>query len=105
MSTLEVVEYVDLPEPYGVPYNSVIGGRVRLMGFAVEETSGANPARLVLFDGADTTSTTFYPIRLAPGESTADYLGVKGVLFRIGLFPVVTSGTVDGMLYVAELRH
>lgn len=100
MSMVETFEVEPLAAPHGVPYNSIITGRVTLFGFAVEETSGVNVARLLLYDGADQTSTTFYPIRLAPGESTSDWFGPNGLHFRIGLLPVVTAGAVDGMIYV-----
>lgn len=101
MADLEVVEVDIGAHPYGVPISSVIGGRVVLYGYAVEETTGTAGARLVLFDGADQTSVTFFPIRLNANESRADWLGGKGVTFRVGLLPVVTSGSVAGMLFVA----
>lgn len=104
VQAVEVVEEIRWEAPYGVPYNSNIQGKVKFFGFAVEETTGLNTARLVIFDGADQSSTTFYPIRLAPGESTSDWLA-GGLEFRIGLLPVVTAGSVDGMLYIARRHH
>jgi hypothetical protein len=102
---IERAENWSLDEPYGLPITSSVSGRVKLFGFAVEESTGVAIARLVLFDGTDQTVTTFYPIRLDPNESTAEWLGPNGVTFRQGILPVVTSGAVAGMLYVADISH
>lgn len=100
---LEAPEYHH--RAYGVPFGSFVGGRVLVMGFAVEETTGVATARAVIFDGTDQTSTTFYPIRLQPNESTAETFPDGGWECRIGALSVVTSGSVAGLLLVKDIRH
>lgn len=108
MANIEAV-VLEAPEghhhAYAVPFPSFVGGRVLVMGFAVEETTGTATARAVIYDGTDQTSKVLLPIRLNPGESTDEWFGDGGWECRVGALAVVTSGAVDGLLMVKDIRH
>lgn len=70
-------------------------------GYSIKESTGSAPAELDIYDGTDTTSTFYIPVTLLDGQSTSDWWGPEGILFRIGVFPHVATGSVVGVFYIA----
>lgn len=90
------------PLPFGPTTTGValIGGSFLLVGWAVEETTAAATARIVLRDGNSASGQYRVPITLDPHESDRDVVAHLGVMFESGLFVDVTAGTVAGTILV-----
>lgn len=91
-------------EPISVPA-TVAGtlfanGPIRLMGWALKESTGAAAAAFELYDGNDATGQSLAPVTLVANESIRDWFGAAGVLCERGVFLNVTAGSVRGTLFV-----
>lgn len=75
-------------------------GPVRLMGWALTESTGAAAAACELYDGNDATGQSLAPIQLGTNESIRDWFGAHGILAERGLYLNVTAGSVRGTLFV-----
>jgi hypothetical protein len=74
-----------------------------VVGLALEETTGAASARAELIDGQDANGVSGIPITLSPGQSVRDDFGGLCLRFTRGVFLNVTSGTVHGSVWVADV--
>lgn len=105
-----VVHYRSLPpaQPFNFPatttFADVVTGGGVLIGWAVEETTGAAGARVVIGDGTNggVITNAIAPVRLVGGESNREY-PPGGILFYRSASVQVTSGTVAGSLWVVLL--
>lgn len=79
-------------------------GPVRLMGWALKESTGAAAAAFELYDGTDTTAQSLAPVTLVANESIRDWFGTHGIICERGLFINVTAGSVRGTLFVELLQ-
>lgn len=70
-----------------------------LLGWSLREPTGANPATLILRDGADATGDEVASVTLTEGESTRD-LFPFGVSLLDGLYLDCTVGEVVGAVYL-----
>lgn len=79
----------------------VVSGDVHMLrGWAIVETTGANPASIRLRDGTGINNEIFARINLAAGESTRDIMSSKGVKCTTGnIWLEVLSGSVEGVLF------
>ena len=79
----------------------VLGGPALLFGWSLRESTGAAPAQLDVYDGADQTGQLVATITLTAGQSTRDWLGLPGLYCRRGLYVNAVSGSVTGVLWAA----
>lgn len=71
-----------------------------LLGWSLREPSGANPATVILRDGANADADEVAAVTLAAGASVRDQLPAGGVALINGLFLDVTAGEVVGAVYL-----
>lgn len=78
----------------------VLGGGL-LAGWALEETTGAAQARVVIGDGnnAGVSPQPIAPVRLSANESNREYPPM-GVIFQRSITMQVTLGSVQGVVWV-----
>lgn len=76
----------------------LIGGPLRLYGWAFWETTGSASARIKLWSGG-TNGQLLAPIQLNASESTRDWLSPLYVPCN-GLYKEAVTGSVDGVVYV-----
>lgn len=77
----------------------VLGGPLLLFGWSLRESTGAAPAQLDVYDGADQTGQPVATVTLAAGESTRDWLGLPGLYCRRGVFVNAVAGSVAGAVW------
>ncbi len=70
-----------------------------LMGFGIRETTGTDPAPVLLRDGGP-DGDIVVPITLGPGEDTHVWYGPGGINLTQGLYVDVIAGAVDGAVYL-----
>jgi len=80
------------------------GFAVVLHGWALANTSPAASTEIDLYDGTDTSGTVLFPVTLAANESSREWFGDRGVLFRNGLYLNVASGGVKGCVFYRRHR-
>lgn len=78
-----------------------VQGHVTLFGWALQESTGIAEAVVTLYNGTDTTGLVTAVITLEPNQSVRDWFGPQGVHMNVGLWSVITSGTVVGSLFIA----
>ena len=78
---------------------------VRFFGYALRNMSTSAEARLDLYDGADTTGPSVFPINLGGDETTRDWFGPNGILFKNGVTINVTVGEVKGAIFTRKRPH
>jgi hypothetical protein len=85
----------------GVATVDVIQGSGVLLGWALEETTGAATARVVIGDGnaAGVSPVVIAPVRLAANESNREY-PPGGIVFRRSVTLQVTAGSVAGAVWL-----
>lgn len=81
----------------------VVAGDVVVAWWSFTETTGAAPASLTVYDGADTTGQELATINLPAGGSVRDQLGPRGLFCTRALSVAVTSGSVRGTLAVINV--
>ena len=79
----------------------VLGGPLLLFGWSLRESTGAAPAQLDVYDGADATGQPVATITLIANESTRDYPGLPGITCRRGLYVNAVAGSVAGVVWAA----
>lgn len=92
--------------PVGTATNAVamLGNSAgRLVGFALKETTGVNPAELDLLDGVNADGDILVPITLTAGQSTRDWYGPAGISFGRGLFAQLITGSVTGTVWIGRI--
>lgn len=72
----------------------------RLMGFLLCEATGAAPAKIRLWDGADTSGEPVGAIALAAGANAREFFGPQGIGLTQGLFVEVVTGLVEGTVLI-----
>jgi hypothetical protein len=84
----------------GSSVDIIQGGGV-LLGWALEETTGAATARVVVGDGnvAGVPAQIIAPVRLAANESNREY-PPGGIVFRRSVTLQVTAGSVAGAVWL-----
>lgn len=70
----------------------------RLMGFMLCESTGAAPAKVRLWDGADTSGELVGAVSLVAGGNAREFFGPQGVGLSQGLFVEVVTGAVEGTM-------
>ncbi len=92
-----------LARPLRLPANTgsfvILGGEVRLVGWSLRETTSIASARIDFYSGSNNTGILIATISLAPGESIRDWLPPYGI-GADGMAAVVTTGSVDGSVWV-----
>lgn len=102
VADISVVGYRVTP----IPFTALTAGQLLtaqggwLIGFAVEETSGANPARIQFIDGQDVSGVPLIPVQLAANESAREFLPMPYVPITSALYALVTAGSVSGTAFV-----
>jgi hypothetical protein len=71
----------------------------KLMGYNVQETTGAAAARVRIFDGTDTSGQRVAGVSVPSGDSKDASFFDMGVDIKNGLFIAVVSGSVDVTCY------
>lgn len=102
MSQQQTLELVMGQIPYAINVPFTLSSHVIVFGYAVEESTGAAIARIVLSEGAPSASFPAIPITLAANESVRDWFGPQGLHFRNGITVTVTAGAVDGSVFVVD---
>lgn len=105
------VRYTGLPPAQPLPFPATTGavalltnGAGIVVGWAVEETTGLNVARVVIGDGnAAAITRAIVPITLQASESSRDFPPNGGIMFQQGLAVQITAGTVAGVLHAVLL--
>jgi hypothetical protein len=72
----------------------------RLLGWAVEESTGAAAAKVQLLDGTNIDGDLLAPISLAAGADSTQWFGPAGISFGTGLFASLVSGSVIGTVWL-----
>lgn len=83
----------------------VCGFSVRLMGWTAAETSGSAGCTINVYDGADTTGAIVLPIKLASGQSSTDWYGPNGIVFKNGVTVSMGSGQSEGSVFFSHIRR
>lgn len=103
----EVVEVVTghppleaLSLPPGNAGGVVVTAPRHLAGWALYEPTGAAAAMCAIYDGSGNTGQRLAVVTLTAGQSVRDYVPHGGLYVCRGLAVVVTSGQVDGELWV-----
>lgn len=71
----------------------------RLYGWSFVEAGGSDPATLSLYDGSSNNGQLIAPVTLLANQSVSLIWGKPGIRVRNGVRMVVTSGTVQGVIY------
>ncbi len=71
-----------------------------LVGFSLRNTSDATTATVALRDGPDNAGVLVATVQLAPSESVRDWFGPGGLSLSEGLYVDVTTGAVEGAVYL-----
>lgn len=90
-------------EPFGLlgsADTSVSRNAGTLLGWSIRETSGVNPATVVLRDGLDNTADPIAEIELPAGGTAQLWLGPQGVGFVYGLRAQLIIGAVEGAVWL-----
>lgn len=82
----------------------VTGFSVRLMGWTAAETSGSAGCTINVYDGTDTSGSIVLPIKLASGQSSTDWYGPNGILFKNGVYVSMGSGASEGSVFFNHVR-
>jgi hypothetical protein len=83
---------------------TIAGFSVRLMGWTAAETSGSAGCEIDIYDGVDTTGSIVVPIKLASGQSSTDWYGPNGTLFKNGVYVNLSSGQAKGSIFFNHVR-
>lgn len=83
----------------------IAGFGVRLMGWTAAETSGSAGCTINIYDGADTSGGVVIPIKLASGQSSTDWYGPNGTLFRNGVYVDLASGQATGSIFFNKAKR
>lgn len=73
---------------------------VKLLGWAVRETTGVAAAALSIYTGAGDSGELVVPINLAASESSRDWLGDPGIYCPKGLYVAIEAGSVTVVVWV-----
>jgi hypothetical protein len=84
---------------------TAITGAGILFGYSFTETTGGAVAEVQLLDGTDTGGAFITDITLLADESTRDWFGLPGLVFRNSLFVDVVAGSVAGAVWVVPGEH
>ena len=82
--------------------HQVDGGSGRVTRLTLRETSGANPARLQVWDGTGTDGILLDTITLSADQSTRDYYKLYQYPYYGGLYLDVLAGTFEGSVVVVH---
>lgn len=82
----------------------VLGFAVRLMGWTAAETSGSASCTINVYDGADTNGPIVLPIKMASGQSSTDWFGPNGIMFRNAVTISMASGQAQGSVFYTHHR-
>jgi len=82
--------------------NQLYGRGCLLGGWSVKETTGATPATVQLFAGADNRDQLVADINLLASESVRDVAPGDGIECDGGVAAVVTAGSVTVVVWTAE---
>lgn len=74
----------------------VSGRRCLVNGFSMTEFTGTASAAVQLIAGTSASGVNVATINLAPNESAREYIPWPFILFKYGLFVVVSSGLAFG---------
>lgn len=99
MSDVLEIDLGRLPVPWVVPISTIQGSKVHLFGYALKENTGTAGGEVDLYDGTDNKGLLAHPIGLSAGQTNRDWFGSNGLLFRNGMFVVIT-GSISGSLFV-----
>lgn len=99
MSLIEVEQYFHSPFPTPAVAGP-IGGRVKLFGYSLQESTGTSPAQVNLYDSTAASGWIAVPIPLTAGQGAEDWFGPQGLTFRNGLFIAIASGSVLGSIFI-----
>lgn len=77
----------------------VFNGECTFHGYALRETSGANPVSLSVRNGGQ----EIFPVQIASSQVGAQWLGVPGIHVRNELIIKANSGTFAGSVFVRYL--
>ena len=92
-----MLSLVSIPVPFASTVLDYGAGRLRWWSF--RETTGTTPAVFDLYDGTGPgAAQVIMCFSLGPGESTRDFMGHHLVMYEVGLWLQVTSGTAIGAL-------
>ena len=82
----------------------VCGFGVRLMGWTAAETSGSAACVINIYDGPDTSGSITLPIKLSSGQSSTDWYGPNGIIFRNAVTVSMGSGQAEGSVFFCHYR-
>lgn len=82
----------------------LLGFSADIFGWAIENPSGSVAAAMDLYDGADSTGTSVFPIKLATSALDVKWFGPNGIRFNNALFANVTAGEIKGSIFYRHLR-
>lgn len=83
----------------------VTGREARIYGWSFTETTGTDPAHIVVVDGTNVNGEAIVDITLDPGQSTRDYPAKPGLQCRSGVAVAVISGSVRAIVNVLQLSE
>lgn len=83
----------------------VTGRECRLYGWSFVETTGTDPAELVVYDGGSAGGTPVVHVTLDAGQSTRDYPPKPGLRIQSGIWVEIVSGSVDVIIQALLLSE
>lgn len=97
MTMLELMDLWGPAQPFTLA--GPIGGRVRLYGFSVRETTGAAGAQVLITNAPNGGGLEMLSIGLGAGQTVREWFGPNGVILPNGYFPSIT-GAVAGTAFL-----
>lgn len=76
-----------------------VAGDTLVTGWALYETTGADLASCNIIDGNDANGTIVARVNLLAGQSVRDMTGILGLLFTVGVYVQVLSGSIAGTIW------
>lgn len=92
-----------VPVPTTTTSQLVTGRGAIVYGWSLLETTGAAAASVEVYSGQDDTGTLLAVSHLASGDSDTQWMGDAGVFAAGGVYLKVTSGSVKGSVWVAQV--
>jgi hypothetical protein len=83
----------------------VCGFSVIMLGWSLRNQSSSTLAALDIYDGADTSGQSVFPLNLAANEASVMWLGPNGVWFKNALYVNVTAQEVKGSILFRHRPH
>ncbi|MGH7238947.1 MAG: hypothetical protein ACREHG_02655 [Candidatus Saccharimonadales bacterium] len=100
VAEVTVRRIVGVPFPATTATRLITSQGILLVGYAVEESTGAATARVEIINGSDENGISTIPVTLAIGGSVREYIPWPYIPLDGGIFIDVTAGSVAGTFFI-----